>query len=162
MIKLNCKINSDLKSLEKLYQDTKWTPNPDYVRPKLEIIQKKDKDMENITIFYQSLKDYILDEVFNFKSVFNSNGKMFVPQDNIIRQNIFSKNKYPYQLPTNTNHYLMWYTYQPKTDYEINQDIFNSLKNMLKNTNFNFVWYINPKQTIPELFHVQVFWISLI
>ena len=77
-------------------------------------------------------------------------------------QNIFSKNKYPYQLPTNTNHYIMWYTYQPETDSDINQDIFNSLKNMLKNTNFNFVWYENPKQTIPELFHVQIFWISSI
>ena len=115
--------------------------------------------MENITIFYQSLKDYILDDVFNFNCKFNSNGKMFVPPENIFHKKILSKNKYPYQLPKNTNHYLMWYTYQPKTDYKINQDIFDSLKNILGNTNFEYVWYKNPKPTIPELFHVQVFWI---
>lgn len=75
----------------------------------------------------------------------------------------------------------MWYTYGPceeLSDQQISNgkalsplhfiayrillitfvDIHDGLKLRLGHTNFEFVWYLNPKMTIPDVFHVQVFW----
>ena len=52
----------------------------------------------------------------------------------------------------------MWYTYNDISDIEITSDILDSLKNILKHDNFEFVWYENPKMSVPEVYHVQVFW----
>lgn len=51
----------------------------------------------------------------------------------------------------------MWYTYTPSDD-EITQDVNDAIREIVGNDNFKFVWYVNPKMTIPEVFHVQVFW----
>ena len=52
----------------------------------------------------------------------------------------------------------MWYTYQDIPDNEINNDIDNSLYELMGHKNFEFVWYENPKMSVPEIYHVQVFW----
>ena len=51
----------------------------------------------------------------------------------------------------------MWYTYTPP-DEEITRDIDEAIKEIVNHDNYKFVWYVNPKMTIPEVFHVQVFW----
>jgi hypothetical protein len=53
-----------------------------------------------------------------------------------------------------------WYNYGPPniTDEEITGHISKAMKTRLKHERFEFVWYQNPKMTIPEIFHVQVFW----
>jgi len=55
----------------------------------------------------------------------------------------------------------MWYTYKPETEEEISKDITEALRNLVGGDNFQFVWYENPKMTIPGLFHVQVFWTTI-
>jgi hypothetical protein len=58
----------------------------------------------------------------------------------------------------------MWYgtKEQTRSEDEINNDIFIAISNHLQGNNeFNFAWYINPKMTVPEFFHVQVFWTQL-
>lgn len=37
-------------------------------------------------------------------------------------------------------------------------DIAEALQLRLGHGNFEFVWYLNPKMTIPDVYHVQVFW----
>lgn len=59
-----------------------------------------------------------------------------------------------------TRHFVMWYTYWPPeiTEEEINQDIANAIVKRLGPCEYEFVWYENPKMTIPGIYHVQVFW----
>ena len=43
-------------------------------------------------------------------------------------------------------------------DKEINKDIYNSIYNIVKCDKFKFVWYENPKMSIDDIYHIQVFW----
>lgn len=54
----------------------------------------------------------------------------------------------------------MWYSYYPPevSETEINADISAALWKLLGHGNFEFVWYENPKMTVPGIYHVQVFW----
>ena len=56
----------------------------------------------------------------------------------------------------------MWYTCSKDelTDEEITKDIKNSISSFLKSDKFSFVWYENPKMTIEDIYHVQVFWVK--
>ena len=56
----------------------------------------------------------------------------------------------------------MWYTCSKDelTDEEITKDIKNSISAFIKSDKFSFVWYENPKMTIEDIYHVQVFWIK--
>ena len=42
--------------------------------------------------------------------------------------------------------------------HQVSIDIEHELTAMQGKDKFDFAWYINPKMTVPELFHVQVFW----
>lgn len=58
----------------------------------------------------------------------------------------------------------MWYSYGPSqglTEAQIDADITKALQAQLQGDGFDFVWYENPKMTVPDLHHVQVFWHKL-
>jgi hypothetical protein len=77
----------------------------------------------------------------------------------------FSRSIFPYDLPNNVNHYVLWNSkyeyYKDFDDITINTIIKETLDTMVNSDNFDFAWYKNPKPSIPELFHVQVFWVKL-
>lgn len=54
----------------------------------------------------------------------------------------------------------MWYNYFPPeiTEDEINADIGAALEAETGADGYQFVWYENPKMTVPDVYHVQVFW----
>tara|TARA_B110000977_G_C11082482_1_gene493370 strand:+ start:3861 stop:4352 length:492 start_codon:yes stop_codon:yes gene_type:complete len=154
---MNCKISPNIDNLIKLHSEYKWIPGKNNIRPSDKNLQKKKNLICIVNKFYESILDYIYDSMFSFPINFNSDGKLkasiIVPQINV-----FKKNDFPYLLPNGTNHYIMWYTSQPKNTEEINTDIYNKLFQKLENNNFEYVWYENPKMTIPEIYHLQVFW----
>ena len=154
---MNCQISPDLEVLESLNKKYNWIPGPDNIRPSEELILKKEKDLQNADNFYASMKDYMYDLVFNFPTEFNSDGKLVATVPNKMIK-IFRENDYPYILPENTYHYVMWYNTNQKmiSDEEITFDIEEEIKQII-NSNYNFVWYENPKMSIPEIYHVQVF-----
>ena len=96
--------------------------------------------------------------MFSLPIKFNNKGKLEVSISNIPKLGSFRKNDFPYNLPEGTQHYIMWYTYLIDDDYKINQDIYDSIFQLLGTENFEFIWYKNPKMTIPEIYHLQVFW----
>jgi hypothetical protein len=56
---------------------------------------------------------------------------------------------------------LARYTYWPPeiSEDDINRDIDAAIGTRLgKSADFDFIWYENPKMTIPGIYHVQVFW----
>lgn len=76
---------------------------------------------------------------------------------------IFKPSIFRYNVLPESNHWILWNSEQnfnhDYSDLLINQLISNFIINIIGHDNYQFVWYKNPKPTIPEFFHVQVFWI---
>jgi hypothetical protein len=156
----NRKISSNIEDLEKLHQRFMWIPGMNNVSPSKNIIFKKYLDSKFRGLVYKSIKDYIYIRHFQFKPTLNKEGKLECLQDDIRISKAFVKNDYPYDLPYNTEHYVLWYSHFNfyRDDNKINSDIYESLFKLLGHTKFEFVWYENPKMSVPDLYHLQVFW----
>lgn len=154
------RIPCNTDSLNTIHHLKNWIPSGNQIRPLPETVEEKEKDYLNFGRFYSSVKDQILIRYFNYSSKINRTTNKI--ESKIILDNVrdkrFVKNEYPYQVPTGTYHYVMWYTYQNTSDEEINYDIKNSLYELVGHKSFEFVWYENPKMSVPEIYHVQVFW----
>jgi hypothetical protein len=73
---------------------------------------------------------------------------------------------FPYDIKCDeTNHWVLLNSTKD-FNYDFNIDIINKvIENHLSyhtilGAPFQFVWYKNPKPTIPEFYHIQVFWTS--
>ena len=92
---------------------------------------------------------------------------------------VFRPNQFPYELPAGTQHGVMWYArsrraeegegasapalaYAPTvpSDAEVAADIEAHFARGARGDDVDFVWYENPKRSIPslELHHLHVFW----
>lgn len=154
------RISNSIEHLDSIHFFKSWIPSGEQIRPLPEILEKKEKDNLNFSSFYSSIKDQILIRYFNYPIKINRvNNKI---ESKIILDNVrdkrFVKNEYPYQVPIGTYHYVMWYTYQDISDNQIDNDIWNSLYKLVGHRDFEFVWYENPKMSVSEVYHVQVFW----
>lgn len=84
---------------------------------------------------------------------------------------VLRPNRYPYQLPVVSGrcarHAILWYFHFPweslpdPSDNEITNDLLTEL--MVASTaegheGYDYIWYRNPKMSVPDMFHVQVFW----
>jgi hypothetical protein len=67
---------------------------------------------------------------------------------------------FPYQIHESGHHYVLWYgSPVPVAEDVVDRDIRAAIQDIVgPETPYLFAWYINPKQTIPDIFHVQVFW----
>ena len=160
-MRINCKINSDIDTLNKYNSIYPWIPNEWQIRPTPINILMKERLLTIIDEQYNSYNDYILINVFNQKFSME-NKKVSVIKSNI-NLNKFQVNLFKYNLHPKTFHYVMWYTYDRNelNDEKITLDIKNAIYNIILTDNFNFVWYENPKMSSPDIYHVQVFWIKL-
>ena len=130
-------------------------------RPTDAIRQKKDDEIRQIendaTNYPNGMADYIYKTVFNcdIQDPLSERGaKLF----NTI---VFEPNKYPYQ--TKGKHYVLWFgsKIQEYSDECITDIINKKLKDINNSNVYDFVWYKNPTMSVPEFFHVQVFWIKI-
>ncbi|CAJ1351313.1 unnamed protein product [Effrenium voratum] len=90
---------------------------------------------------------------------------------------VFAANRYPYQLPERpashalqraAQHWLLWYCHYPWEevpdfpDDQIDEDVRREIQLVATANGFkkvDYIWYRNPSASVPDLFHVQVFWI---
>ena len=154
---INCKIEPDEFTLNSYNYHNKWIPNFNMIRPRKEDLDKKIELLSTLEM-YNSKIDYVATNILGFKSRINKQTGKLESTENIFNHKIkrFCPNLFKYNI-SEGYHYVMWYTYDNLTDDQISQDIYKSIKE-LTTEKFNFVWYINPKMTFPEIFHVQVFW----
>lgn len=157
---INMRISPDFNNLNYMNRLFKWIPSEENIRPKDDILYRKYIDSLVSKIIYASYVDQVYILIFNLDYEFNENIKLVAKNTHQCKLKVFVKNKYPYDLPESTRHYIMWYscTKDNLTDVIINQDIKESLYELLDHNNFEFVWYENPKMSIPDIYHVQVFW----
>ena len=153
---LRCKVSSDVKTLIALRRrGFDWIPGEDNIRPTPETREKKVKWLESVMSKYVGRRDFVLHDLFRCETRRNEKGLMLVDEASLKRVGKKKKlypNMFPYDLPSGTIHYVMWYTWTRPEDSEITSDIANAL-----GKDADFVWYENPKMSIPEIFHVQVF-----
>eukprot|EP00286_Rhodomonas_abbreviata_P026844 CAMPEP_0181294494 /NCGR_PEP_ID=MMETSP1101-20121128/3635_1 /TAXON_ID=46948 /ORGANISM="Rhodomonas abbreviata, Strain Caron Lab Isolate" /LENGTH=224 /DNA_ID=CAMNT_0023399165 /DNA_START=87 /DNA_END=758 /DNA_ORIENTATION=+ len=189
-VTIRSRIPSDYHLLAQYHKYHPWIPNSDQIRPNPEIKAAKLKTIQDIEATYRSSTDYILSSVFRFPTIFDRyNNKMKIAgvsdaetfsswSDQVlhtlftnnpsIKPLQFAPNKFPYCLSGGGHHYVMWYSTNRllKGDSEINHDITRCIKKDMqargqKGKDFDFAWYVNPKMTVPQLAHVQVFWAVL-
>jgi hypothetical protein len=160
-------ISSDLFNLDILNTKYKWIPNSKQIRPDEKILIEKNKVLDQIELEWNSLKDYILHTVFDKNYVYQSN-KKFVLDDTISDAYKFQLSSFRYNLDQESNHYILWLP-QFAMDIKINENLIsfinkiinNEIYKLLNHHHFDFAYYANPKPSIIDYFHVQVFWINL-
>eukprot|EP00602_Paraphysomonas_sp_CaronLab_P001375 CAMPEP_0185027626 /NCGR_PEP_ID=MMETSP1103-20130426/12885_1 /TAXON_ID=36769 /ORGANISM="Paraphysomonas bandaiensis, Strain Caron Lab Isolate" /LENGTH=189 /DNA_ID=CAMNT_0027561719 /DNA_START=295 /DNA_END=864 /DNA_ORIENTATION=+ len=176
--KLRCRIPSDLASLETLHCSYPWIPGPDQVRPSEKCKEHKAIRMQALDANWEGREDYILSSVFYKPVEVAPSGRFQVLDRNISGKLRFVPNEFPYQIDVG-HHYILWFGATldestldtpagscrrwegvcPLSDEEINCHITEALKEIAADENsFDFAWYENPKMTVPEIYHVQVFW----
>jgi len=161
---LRGKISSNIQDLNDLHKEFWWIPDENMVRPTPKILEDKQQFSNYILYNWMSFKDFILDKIFGCP-VDIEDGHIYVINQVQKSEWNFSRSIFPYDLPNNVNHYVLWNSkyeyYKDFDDITINTIIKETLDTMVNSDEFDFAWYKNPKPSIPELFHVQVFWVKL-
>jgi len=164
-MELNCRVSSDIEKLTEYNKEYSWIPGIDNIRPNKIILKNKKKYFEYIDKWYESMFDYIMINIFKLKSTLNDIGKLKILDINEGKNTMrFIKNEFYYNLPEQTNHFVIWYYIADKLyidDNRINNDINKELVKIVKNKNFKYIYYENPKKSIPDIYHLHVFWILL-
>jgi hypothetical protein len=158
-------INSDIISLNQLSDKYRWIPNSETIRPNSNDLDKKRKMINDINTLWESPRDYILAKIFDQKARININNKRQIININSdINEWVFKPSDFRYNLIPESNHYILWNL--SKTIYDdykeeyINQIIIEQIDKITSKP-YNFAWYKNPKPTIYDFYHIQVFWIVL-
>lgn len=170
-------ISSNLDELAYYHTLYPWIPSPENIRPSPEKIQEKNLCIAEIQEKYRSNRDFILAKIFQKPIQYASDGKYMVDEDlhPVCERDIkFIPSNFAYKMPMPcTNHFILWY-HTHKNPYEnvddeeerrkmISKDIEERLVKLYlpKGSSYDFVWYENPKMSLPEFYHVQVFWVII-
>ena len=146
---LQCQISSNINDLNELNKQFNWIPNEYTIRPDSQTLEQKKFYCSEILQKYGSFNEYI------FKDVFKSdpnNKWVFIPAH------------FRYNIHCGANHFVLWNS-ERNLDFTYDEEIINNIikEELNKITQFyDFVWYKNPKPTVMEYYHVQVFWIKLL
>lgn len=155
-----------------------WIPNSSRIRPSPKVAQSKQITMLSIKSSWVHFDDYFICKIFGKAFEVSSDNRFiasfrtkeiydFCVVDNIVTKDdrVFQPNNFPYDVKG--NHWLLWYgcKCQSHTSEEINDHVcseVNKIVSKFENLTFDYIWYINPKMSLPEFFHVHVFWETFI
>ncbi len=165
---LRTRICSDLETLDNLSLVYPWILDSQSIRPSLKDIERKSLLLTQIEDEWISNRDYIFHTIFGEKYHIGADDKKYVKSDNL-ELNVkwsFQPSMFKYKLSySDTNHWILWNS-EKDLNWEYEEEKINHiitiklLQHLETNSSPQFVWYKNPKPTIPEFYHVQVFWIS--
>ena len=123
-------------------------------------------DIENE---WASQDDYIYCTVFGVQQkIDEANRKVAADRQVAAGKRAFVPNQFPYQIHAGY-HYVLWYAHNqtiPITDALIDDHVRSEISHLLSlnstnDQNFDYCWYENPKQSVPSVYHLQVFWTTL-
>jgi hypothetical protein len=157
-----CQVSCDVSALDVLHRSYPWIPGAADVRPPVDILERKRLQLHAIQANWATFPDYIRVSVFGLPSTQDPLSlKLISCEDDsaLTGRKVFAPNEFPYNVPM---HFVMWYGPSPhlepdRCEDDITADIAAAVDDNPGLRGSNFVWYINPKMTVPEYFHVQVF-----
>ncbi|RYH28753.1 hypothetical protein EON65_10995 [archaeon] len=157
-------VKSDCRHLQELHLQFAWIPGEASIRPSDAVKAVKLETLLDVEANWVSFADYLLCTVFGKPKAKNGAGKFYSADREVSEVDmVLQPNEYPYD-NIQCNHWIMWYgcQYRPYDSAKISSDIEEKLGRHLSDSQrFDFVWYENPKMSLPEFFHVHVFWIQL-
>ncbi len=163
MLLLRSKISSNTEDLNELHKGRWWIPDETMIRPQKDVLDSKREFSRNILTKWGSFRDFILDTHFRYPV--NKYNNLLIVNDVKKEEWNFRASLFPYNLAADVNHYILWNSkYDCFTEFDeikINGIIKECLSSMLDSDKFDFAWYLNPKPSISELWHCQVFWIRI-
>ncbi len=113
--------------------------------------------MNSVMFEWNSVYDYIMYTVFNAQRRVNALAKWTTIPNSTLKVWALEQSLFPYDLPAGTNHFILWHR-----DFDYNhgfsdEEVNHIIKNRLP-ADSEFAWYKNPKPTVLQFWHVQVFW----
>lgn len=156
-------VTSDCHQLQDLHEQFAWIPGEVSIRPSDAVKAVKLETLLEVEEQWVSFSDYLLCTVFGKPKAKNGTGKFYSADREASELDmVFQANDYPYD-NIQSNHWILWYgsQYRPYDSSKISKDIEDKLNRHLNDDErFDFVWYENPKMSLPEFYHVHVFWIQ--
>jgi hypothetical protein len=145
---LRCGISSSIEVLENFHEVHSWIPSKAQIRPPQEVIQKKLDRIIELGAEWNSMTDYLLANIFHKPSTRSSHSNRLEVLDRDIEGLvIFAPNEFPYQV--SGCHWILWFGTFEIDKQQITNELTIRLQEHLGHDNFDFVWYENPKMTIP-------------
>jgi hypothetical protein len=138
------RISSSIDDLNILNRQYNWIPNEYTIRPTQEDLEHKWALMDSIHCGWPSMKEYV------WKEILKESKEEWVFEPSIFR----------YGIPKEANHWILWNTICDFTR-EFDENVINTVLEGFLEKNVDFAWYKNPKPSVPEYYHIQVFWIHL-
>ena len=143
------KIDSNIEFLSLLSTRYPWIPNNESIRPSVAELRRKIELMASLAASEISLSDFV-------------RGNIFL---DTLASWIFVPSSFRYNLPEGAEHYVLWNQYADfAADFDtrlVNETINGFLRGVVGNDEYDFAWYKNPKPSVYEFWHVQVFWTRL-
>lgn len=145
---LRCRISSDLDAMEALHAQYPWVPGRDNIRPSEATLALKQEAMASCS------GTYSVDEWS--KQLLGAAWAELQGSGCSQSKYHFEPNAFPYDVPTGTRHYVLWLPSATAVDNStVNRYCMQAVSAL---GGCDFVWYVNPKMTVPDIWHVQVFW----
>lgn len=178
-ITIRQEIDSDLDSLDEWHYAFPWIPGRDQIRPNFQTLARKYDFMDTLSLYWISLDDFLWHHVFGKEYSFFQ-GKKFINSSNEIekqteteKEPVLQEAMFPYQLSQGGYHYVLWYpSFESIEKNKIQKDLEKLIlkcskrnpekKELQKEKEIQFAWYINPKPSVLSFFHVQVFTNSIL
>lgn len=144
---LRDKIDSNIEFLNLLSSRYTWIPNNESIRPSVDELRRKIELMASLAATGVSLADFVRGNIF---------------LDGLASW-IFVPSSFRYNLPADAEHYVLWNQYADfEADFDsrlVNETINGFLRDIVGSDDYDFAWYKNPKPSVSEFWHIQVFWI---
>ena len=157
--RLACRISADVDQLEDLHAVYGWIPGSAQVRPTATVRAQKELLLANLGSMWASPADWVFHHVFKSPTTRGSGGRRSATRP-AEGSTAFTPNPFPYQVPKGTVHYVFWMA-SPEAEWPEERITSAIASAVAARGGGSFVWYPNPKMSIPDpvLYHVQVFWL---
>ena len=139
-------------------------PNETQIRPTPDQLDAKCTSTLELGQAWRSMKDFIMHSVFDVPICIDDSNKLCAvdTKDKPINECIrFCPNHYPYNIQGGGRHFVLWFGCHDEPNINVNKVVGRELTKHLGHDNFDYAWYCNPKMSIPDFYHVQVFWVLL-
>lgn len=112
------------------------------------------KTKKEILKVYNTFEDYVKVKYFNFSPI-NIDNKIKSMKNKDSKTYYIGKNDFPYNVSKNINHWIL-FSIKPLSIKNQQKIIEQSIPK-----NSEYVFYMNPieHQNMPDLWHIQIFWI---
>jgi hypothetical protein len=135
------RIEPDLDNLEALHRLYPWIPGRENIRPREDILRSKRETIWDGESLSRLLFPVSLLELWEGKCE---------------KEYVFLENAFPYDVSRGTHHYVLWFSGKGEKPDDRIVEILE--KEVASRGGTEFVYYVNPKMTVSDIWHVQVFW----